>query len=152
VSNNPRSTVGTITEIYDFYRLLYTSIGTPYCPDHPTIPLKKDSLREIVSVVSKLGEGQRFHILMPITLDSESVTVEQLAKQVTDMGFVRYQIGDIAYSVADTPTDLQITDDPIYIVVDRLIRKMDPDFDTRLTDSLRIALEKGDGRVAIYRE
>jgi excinuclease UvrABC ATPase subunit len=79
---------------------------------------------------------------MPITIDSEFMTVEQLAKQVTDMGFVRYQIGDAAYSVADTPIDIQIGDDPIFIVVDRLIRKMDPDFDTRLTDSLRITLDK----------
>jgi excinuclease ABC subunit A len=152
VSNNPRSTVGTITEIYDFYRLLYTSIGTPYCPDHPTVALKRDSLKEIVWVVSKFGEGQRFHILMPLPIETETITVEQLAKRVTDMGFVRYQIGDMAYSVADTPIDIQIGDDPIFIVVDRLIRKMDPDFDARLTDSLRIGLEKGDGRVAIYRE
>ena len=56
VSNNPRSTVGTITEIYDFYRLLFTSIGTPYCINHPNIPLKKDSLKNIVEYVSKFQE------------------------------------------------------------------------------------------------
>jgi excinuclease UvrABC ATPase subunit len=89
---------------------------------------------------------------MPIAIDTDFITVEQLAKRVTDMGFVRYQIADTAYSVADTQLDIEIGDVPMYIVVDRLIRKMDADFDARLTDSLRIALEKGDGRVAIYRE
>ena len=142
VSNNPRSTVGTITEIYDFFRLLYTSIGTPYCINHPDIPLKKDSLKHIVDHVSKLDEGERFHILMRVDLDQENMTLEQLAKQVTDRGFVRFQIGETTYSVADS-IDISIEpEDVVYIVVDRLIRKMDDNFDTRLVDSLRIALEK----------
>ena len=149
VSNNPRSTVGTITEIYDFYRLLYTSIGTPYCINHPEIPLKKDSLKNIVEHVSKFGEGDRFHILMPLALDGDEMTGEQLAKRVTDMGFVRFQIGEMTYSVAD-PLDISVDeDDTVYIVVDRLIKKIDENFDTRLVDSLRIALEKGGGRVSI---
>ena len=149
VSNNPRSTVGTITEIYDFYRLLYTSIGTPYCVNHPEIPLKKDSLKNIVEHLSKFGEGDRFHILMPLTLDGDEMTGEQLAKRVTDMGFVRFQISEMTYSVAD-PLDISVDeDDTVYIVVDRLIKKIDENFDTRLVDSLRIALEKGGGRVSI---
>ncbi|MBC7498257.1 excinuclease ABC subunit UvrA [Candidatus Gracilibacteria bacterium] len=149
VSNNPRSTVGTITEIYDFYRLLYTSIGTPYCINHQEIPLKKDSLKNIVEHVSKFGEGDRFHILMPLTLDGEDMTGEQLAKRVTDIGFVRFQIGETTYSVAD-PLDISVDeDDTVYVVVDRLIKKIDENFDTRLVDSIRIALEKGSGRVSI---
>jgi excinuclease ABC subunit A len=142
VSNNPRSTVGTITEIYDFYRLLYTSIGTPYCPDHPDIPLKKDSLKNIVEVVSKYNEGDRFHILIPLVRGDMAMSGEQVAKQVTDTGFVRFQIGEQVYSVAD-PIDITIeSDETVYVVVDRLIRKMDETFDIRLTDSIRIALEK----------
>lgn len=149
VSNNPRSTVGTITEIYDFYRLLYTSIGTPYCINHWDIPLKKDTLKNIVEYVSKFAEGDRFHILMPLSLDIEDITGEQLAKRVTDIWFVRFQIGEITYSVAD-PLDIILNEnDKVYIVVDRLIRKTDENFDTRLVDSIRIALEKWGGRVSI---
>jgi len=142
VSNNPRSTVGTITEIYDFYRLLYTSIGTPYCINHPDIPLKKDSLKNIVEYVSKFGEGDKFHILIPLTLDVSELTGEKLVKQIVDMGFVRFQIGKTTYSVADPVEITLIEDDTIYIVVDRLIKKNDENFETRVTDSLRIALEK----------
>lgn len=143
VSNNPRSTVGTITEIYDFYRLLFTSIGTPYCIHHEDIPLKKDSIRNIVEHVSKFSEGDRFHILTPIELDETILSVDLLSKKVTDMGFVRFQIGDTTYSVAD-PVEMTIHgDEKVYIVVDRLIKKDEENFETRLTDSLRIALEKG---------
>ncbi len=86
---------------------------------------------------------------MPLALDGEDMTGEQLAKRVTDMGFVRFQIGEITYSVAD-PLDISVDqDDTVYVVVDRLIRKIDENFDTRLVDSLRIALEKGGGRVSI---
>ena len=149
VSNNPRSTVGTITEIYDFYRLLFTSIGTPYCIHHEDIPLKKDSIRNIVEHVSKFSEGDRFHILMPIELDETILSVDLLSKKVTDMGFVRFQIGDTTYSVAD-PVEMTIHgDEKVYIVVDRLIKKNEENFETRLTDSLRIALEKGGWRVSI---
>ncbi|NRH20588.1 excinuclease ABC subunit UvrA [Candidatus Gracilibacteria bacterium] len=150
VSNNPRSTVGTITEIYDFYRLLFTSIGTPYCINHPNIPLKKDSLKNIVEYVSKFQEGDRFHILTPLPCDENDMNIDYIAKKVTDMGFVRFQIGDTAYSVADE-LDISLSEkDTVYIVVDRLIKKIDENFDTRVVDSLRIALEKGNGRVSLY--
>lgn len=149
VSNNPRSTVGTITEIYDFYRLLYTSIGTPYCINHEDIPLKKDSLKNIVDFVSKFVEGDRFHILTPVELDQENLSVDFLSKKVTDLGFVRFQIWEETYSVADS-VDIKLKgDEKVYIVVDRLIKKVDDNFDIRLTDSLRIALEKWNGRVSI---
>ncbi len=79
---------------------------------------------------------------MPLVLDSDEMTGDQLAKRVTDIGFVRFQIGEVTYSVAD-PLDITVNeDDRVYVVVDRLIRKIDDNFDTRLVDSLRIALEK----------
>lgn len=68
MSNNPRSTVGTITEIYDFYRLLYSSIGIAHCPNHPNVALERSSINTIVEVVSKYGENQKFHILIPLRL------------------------------------------------------------------------------------
>lgn len=92
--------------------------------------------------MSKFGEGDRFHILTPLDLDDDTKTVNQISKRVADMGFVRFQIGDATYSVADS-VDMDIKEDEkIYVVVDRLIKKVDENFDNRLTDSLRIALEK----------
>lgn len=142
VSNNPRSTVGTITEIYDFYRLLYASIGTPHCPNHPDVSLARQSVQDIVEVVSKYGEGQKFHILIPLkSKENQEKTLKQISTEVTDMGFVRYQIGEVVYSVADDVEDVIVTD-KVYVVVDRLVLKKDDTFSVRLTDSLRIALEK----------
>ncbi len=92
--------------------------------------------------MSKFGEGDRFHILTPIDIDEHTTTVDMLSKRVTDMGFVRFQIGETTYSVADTLDITLNEDDKVYIVVDRLIRKIDENFDTRLVDSIRIALEK----------
>lgn len=106
VSNNPRSTVGTITEIYDFFRLLFTNIGTPYCPSHPEIPLIKNTLQDIVDRVSEFGEGSKFHILLPLEQNETIISYQDVAKKVTDMGFVRFQIGNTTYSVADESNEL----------------------------------------------
>lgn len=148
VSNNPRSTVGTITEIYDFYRLLYSTVATPYCPHHPDKPLKKDTLQDMSKFVSKFVEGTKFHILIELKKDG-TASVKDIAKRVSDMGFVRFQIGDTTYSVADDVGDITIND-RVYVVIDRLIVKKDESFSIRLTDSLRIALEKWEGSLAIY--
>ena len=91
VSNNPRSTVGTITEIYDFYRLLYTSIGVPYCPNHPETSLRKQTLEDMVDHVSKFGEGNKFHILIPLKLDEDTISLGELRALVTEKSFVSFQ-------------------------------------------------------------
>lgn len=85
VSNNPRSTVGTTTEVYDFYRLLYTSIGRGYCIHHPHQELKKDTIQDIVEVVSKFGEGTKFHILIPIELTDDERDFSTIATKVTNL-------------------------------------------------------------------
>lgn len=102
MSNNPRSTVGTITEIYDYYRLLYTTIGHSYCPDHPHVELRKNTIQDVVRQVAKYGEGSKFHILVPLDESRAFSTLQEVALTVTDMGFVRFQIGERIYSVADT--------------------------------------------------
>lgn len=142
VSNNPRSTVGTITEIYDYYRLLYTSIGIPHCPNHPDVPLRKQTVKDIVEHVSKFGEGCRFHILIPLIFTDEVPSFVDIRSRVTDMGFVRFQIKNTIYSIAETDEGIIGKKDKIYVIVDRLIKKNDDDFITRLNDSLRVALEK----------
>lgn len=78
VSTNPRSTVGTITEIYDYLRLLYTTIGTQKCPTHPDIELKKNTIADIVADIVQFEEGEKFHILAPITHSSPNPTLELL--------------------------------------------------------------------------
>ena len=142
VSNNPRSTVGTITEIYDFYRLLFTSIGIPHCPNHPTIPLKRQTLQDIVDHVSIMSEGARFHILIPLVFPEGIPDFLDIRARVTDMGFVRFQVGDEVYSIAESDEKKLTKKDVVYVIVDRLIRKIDEDFFLRLKDSLRVALEK----------
>lgn len=101
VSNNPRSTVGTITEIYDYYRLLYTTIGKAYCPNHPHIILKKHTIRDIVDQLAKYDEGEKIHILIPFERNREFKTLAEVSQYVADSGFVRFQIEDCIYSVAD---------------------------------------------------
>jgi excinuclease ABC subunit A len=150
VSNNPRSTVGTITEIYDFYRLLFSSIGIPHCPNHPEIALERNRVQDIVELVSKYGEGTRFHILIPLILDADSRDFASIAKKVSDMGFVRFQIDTDTYSVADTIDRTLADTDKAYVVIDRLVTKVDDTFLIRLTDSLRIALEKGNGYTSLF--
>jgi len=142
VSNNPRSTVGTITEIYDFYRLIFASIGIPHCPNHPEVSLQKNSVKDIVEHMAKYGEGTKFHILIPLSIDETIQDMTSLSKKVSDMGFVRFQIGNDIYSVADDSTRDITHVDKAYIVIDRLVKKEDDTFPIRLTDSLRIALEK----------
>ena len=150
VSNNPRSTVGTITEIYDFYRLLFTTIGTPYCPNHPHQALKRNTPQEVVEVVSKFGEGERLHILIRLFLDEHDRTYEFVAKKVTDMGFVRYQVDDMVFSVADAVEGKILPEQNVFLIIDRLVVKNEDTFFVRLSDSLRIAFEKGDGALLIF--
>lgn len=150
VSNNPRSTVGTITEIYDFFRLLFTNIGVPYCTNHPEIPLIKNTLQDIVDGVSKFGEGEKFHILIPLELYETTESMDDVSKRVTDMGFVRFQIEDTTYSVAEKIDTALSKKDKVFVVVDRLVKKEEENFTLRLKDSLRVALDKGDGFVSIY--
>jgi excinuclease ABC subunit A len=101
--------VGTITEIYDYYRLLYTTVGHPYCPNHPHVELKKDTIQDVVDCMAKYGEGTKFHILIPIDHNRDFSKLSDVAIFVTDAGFVRFQIGDMTYSVADTFEDTPYT-------------------------------------------
>jgi excinuclease ABC subunit A len=150
VSNNPRSTVGTITEIYDFYRLLFSSIGIAHCPNHPEVSLQRNRVQDIVDVVAKYVEGAKFHVLIPLKLEEKDMQANAIAKIVSDMWFVRFQVEDDIYSVADGVERTIGEDEKVYVVIDRLVKKEDDTFVVRLTDSLRIALEKWNWYVSIY--
>lgn len=150
-SNNPRSTVGTITEIYDFYRLLYTTIGTQTCPNHPEISLKKQSKAFVATFVKDMKEGEKIHILSPIA-SSRLHDIESIKKYVLDSGFVRFQIGDDVYSVADDLSDVKVTKNTQpFIIVDRLVvKKDDENFSKRLGDSIELAYKTGQGILEVY--
>jgi excinuclease ABC subunit A len=153
VSNNPRSTVGTITEIYDYYRLLYATIGQAHCPNHPHVILKKDTIQDVSKFVSKFGEGVKFHITISIHQDKEFTTLTDVSKFVGESGFVRFQIGDTIYSVADDLGDEKYKGGAD-IIVDRLVVKSGEDekhqFETRLKDSLSLAFARGEGVMHVY--
>lgn len=153
VSTNPRSTVGTITEIYDYLRLLFTTVGVQKCPNHPDIILKKDTIADILTTFQNWEEWEKFHILAPIHFaEGIDITFWSISRFVLDAWFVRYQIGNDVFSVGDTQDENIIIPswDKPYIVIDRLVYKSDSETKTRITDSLQTAYLRSFWELAIY--
>ncbi len=155
VSHNPRSTVGTVTEIYDYLRLLYARVGKPHCPTCGT-PLEVQSAQQIVDTVAAMPDGTRIQILAPIIKDRKGKH-EKVFKDIQEAGFVRARVNGEVHEV-DSPPDLdRYKMHTIEIVVDRLVIRHfdDPTSEearsaiTRLTDSIETSLELGDGFVII---
>ena len=120
-SNNPRSTVGTVTEIYDYLRVLFARIGTPYCPIHHE-PIKAQSIDEMVNFILKLGEGKKVLIMAPIITNSKGTHKKILEDALKD-GFSRAKIDNTMYDL-DEDIDLdKNVKHTISIVVDRIIVK-----------------------------
>ena len=145
-SNNPRSTVGTITEIYDYLRLLYARVGTPYCPVCGK-KIKPQTLDEIVNKIISLGEGVKIQILAPIIRGKKgeySSTFEELRQE----GFVRVKVDGEIYNLDEYEIELAKTKKhDISIVVDRIVIK--DSAISRIADSVQIAMKKADGIVII---
>lgn len=145
-SNNPRSTVGTITEIYDYLRLLYARIGTPYCPVCGK-KIKPQTLDEIVNKIMALGEGTKLQILAPIVRGKKgeySSTFEELRQE----GFVRVKVDNEMYSLDEDEIELAKTKKhDISIVIDRIVVKEAAR--SRIADSVQLALKKANGIVVI---
>ena len=141
-SNNPRSTVGTVTEIYDYLRLLYARVGTPYCPECGT-EIKPQTIDEIVNNILKLGEGTKIQILAPIVRGKKGEfqsTFEELRQE----GFVRVKVDDEIYNLDDDEIELSKTKKhTIHVVVDRIVVKETAR--SRIADSAQIAMQKADG-------
>jgi excinuclease ABC subunit A len=98
----------------------------------------------------RIPDGEKFHLLFPIRSVSFT-SFSTLANWVTDSGFVRFQVGKATYSVADSFEQDEIEEDTsLYVVVDRLVKKTDDDFRTRLADSLRVVQEKGNGYISLF--
>lgn len=141
-SNNPRSTVGTVTEIYDYLRLLYARVGTPYCPECGA-EIKPQTIDEIVNSILKLPEGTKIQILAPIVRGKKgeySSTFEELRQE----GFVRVKVDGEVYNLDEDEIELAKTKKhDISVVVDRIVVK--PEAQSRIADSVGIALHKTDG-------
>lgn len=144
-SRNPRSTVGTITEIYDYLRLLYARIGVQHCPTDGT-KLQRQTPSQIVDRIMKLEEGTRFQVLAPVVRGRKG-EYDTLLADLAGQGFVRARIDgevrDIAEFLSSGEKLARYENHSIDIIVDRLVRR--DDIDRRLTDSLETALKLADG-------
>ena len=140
-SHNPRSTVGTVTEIYDYLRLLYARAGIPKCPEHG-IELGIQNISEMVDHVLQIKEGSKLVLLSPIVNDRKGEHVE-LIKTIKAKGFIRVRINQKIYDIDDLPTIDSNKKNTIEVVVDRFTVK--PDIALRLTESFETALEMAHG-------
>ncbi len=145
-SNNPRSTVGTVTEIYDYLRLLYARAGTPYCPNCGE-EIKPQTIDEIVNNILKLGEGKKIQILAPVVRGKKGEFQSAFA-ELQQEGFVRVKVDGEIYNLDEDEIELAKTKKhDISVVVDRIVIKEASR--SRLADSVQIALKKADGIVVI---
>lgn len=144
-SHNPRSTVGTITEVYDYLRLLYARVGEPRCPDHD-VPLAAQTISQMVDKVLELPEGKRMMLLAPIIKERKGEhvkTLENLAAQ----GFIRARIDGETCDLTDPPSLELHKKHTIEVVVDRF--KVRDDLHQRLAESFETALELSGGIVVV---
>jgi excinuclease ABC subunit A len=153
VSSNPRSTVGTVTEVYDYLRLLYARIGVPHCPVCGELVVAQ-SAQQVVDEVMALPDGTRVNLLAPI-IKNKKGTHEKALEDIKKSGFVRARInGEIVELDEEIKLDRYVIHN-IEVVVDRLvIRKYDDpeearSFESRLTDAIETALELGDGVITV---
>ena len=144
-SKNPRSTVGTVTEIYDYIRLLYARIGTPYCPNCG-IKIEKQSIDQIVDNIMALEAGTRIQVLAPVIRGKKGEFTKQLEEYQKE-GFVRARIDGQVYELSDDIDLDRKKKHEIELVVDRLVIK--EDIRSRLTESVETALKHADNLVLI---
>jgi excinuclease ABC subunit A len=144
-SHNPRSTVGTITEIYDYLRLLYARVGTPYCPEHKQ-PLEAQTVSQMVDHTLVMPESSRLLLLAPIVRNRKGEHV-QLFEELQAKGFIRARINGKTYELAEAPKLELHKKHTIEVVVDRF--KVRGDLKQRLAESFETALELADGLAII---
>src|SRR5574341_494483 len=146
VSRNPRSTVGTVTEIYDHLRLLFARIGSPHCPNCGR-PIERQTVQQMVDAVLALPEGSRFMILAPVIRDRRGEHAGVL-DDLRKAGFVRARVDGQLHELGDEISLDRYRQHTIEAVVDRLAIEADSDaaaFAARVADSLETALKLGSG-------
>ena len=144
-SKNPRSTVGTVTEIYDYLRLLYARVGVPHCPVCGR-EIKRQSVDQIVDKIMQLNDGTKFQVLAPIAKGKKGEFQKELEKAARS-GFARVRIDGITYDLSEKIKPEKNKKHNIEIVVDRLVMKRS--VASRLTDSLETAFSLTDGTVLV---
>jgi len=144
-SHNPRSTVGTVTEIHDYLRLLYARAGTPYCPEHQ-LALEAQTVAEMVDQVSALPEESRIMILAPVIAGRKGEQAD-LLEELRAQGFTRVRIDGAVHELDAVPRLARNAKHSVDVVVDRL--RVRPDARQRLAESLETALRHADGKVVV---
>ena len=146
-SHNPRSTVGTVTEIYDYLRLLYSRIGTPKCPDHDE-ELSAKTVSEICDEILKLKEGTKIMIMSPIIRDKKG---EHLAiyEDLRKSGYVRVKVNDVVYPIEEFPSLEKNKKHNISAVIDRLVIKPGNDIRSRISESIETSLLLSEGLIEV---
>ena len=145
-SHNPRSTVGTVTEIHDYLRLLYARVGDPYCPDHPEQKLAAMTISQMVDATLAFPEDTKLMILAPVVVNRKGEQLE-LFVELRAKGFVRVRVDGKVYEIDAVPKLAKNTKHTIEVVVDRL--KLRADLKQRLAESFETALRHGDGRAIV---
>ena len=146
-SHNPRSTVGTVTEIYDYLRLLYSRIGTPRCPDHGE-ELKAKTVSEICDEILKLKENTKIMIMAPVIRDKKGEH-QGIYEDLRKSGYVRVKINGVVYPIEAFPELEKNKKHNISAVIDRLVIKSDNDIRSRISESVETSLLLSDGLIEI---
>ncbi|MBR1587961.1 MAG: excinuclease ABC subunit UvrA [Kiritimatiellae bacterium] len=146
---NPRSIVATVTEIHDYLRLLYGSVGVAHCP-HCGKPVRRQSAEQIVETILKFSAGTKFIIYAPVVKGRKGRHEETLA-DVRRAGFVRVRVDGATYPIEEVPGLDKKKNHSIDVVIDRLVIPSDgnPQFVTRLTDSVELGLKTGNGIIEV---
>lgn len=144
-SNNPRSTVGTVTEIHDYLRLLYARIGIPHCPKCGR-PIERQSIDQVVDQVMALGEGTRVQVIAPAVRGRKGEHAK-LLESIRKEGYVRVRVDGMVYDIGNVPPLDKKLKHTIDVVVDRLVIR--PGVEGRLNDSLETAFAFGGGLVKV---
>ena len=144
-NKNPRSTVATVTEIYDYFRLLFARIGVPICPKHK-IPIKSQSIEEMTNKVLSFEEGTKLEILSPVVY-GEKGSHEKIFDDLRKKGFTRVIVNGIRYDLSDDIKCEKNKKDNILVIVDRIVLKKEDR--SRIFDSLETATKLSNGKVVI---
>ena len=146
-SHNPRSTVGTVTEIYDYLRLLYSRIGTPKCPDHGE-ELSAKTVSEICDEILKLKEGTKIMIMSPIIRDKKGEHLG-IYEDLRKSGYVRVKVNDVVYPIEEFPSLEKNKKHNISAVIDRLVIKPGNDIRSRISESIETSLMLSEGLIEV---
>lgn len=144
-SNNPRSTVGTVTEIYDYLRLLFARVGVPYCPTH-NIPISSQSVEEMTNKVLEYPEGTKLIILSPV-VDGEKGTHKETLEKLRKEGYVRIRVNGEMFDLSDEIELDKNKKDKIDVVIDRVVLKEDSR--SRIFEAIEAATKLSKGKVVV---